>query len=136
MAVAYGREHDLTVEDYVSVISRTAMRDRRPLANATRLRAMLDGANFVVTARGTDGKLLGLARCISDEAWICYCAELAVREDCQGQGIGKKLIETCTELLGPGISLTLNADPEAVRFYERIGMTSYASFYIPRTDPA
>ena len=34
MAVAYGREHDLTVEDYVSVISRTAMRDRRPLANA------------------------------------------------------------------------------------------------------
>ncbi|QDZ10652.1 GNAT family N-acetyltransferase [Devosia ginsengisoli] len=134
MAITYAQETGLTAEDYVGVIGQTIMRDRRPLANTARIQAMLDGANFVVTARDDDGTLVGLARCITDHAWICYCAELAVRDSHQGQGIGRAILDKAAELLGPRIGLTLMADEEAVGFYRNIGMEPANGFWRPRSD--
>ncbi len=84
MTITYARELGLAAADYILVLGNTTMRSRRPLANPARIQKMLDGANFIVSAR-EDGELVGLARCITDFAWICYCAELAVREDHQGK---------------------------------------------------
>lgn len=134
MAVRYAQESRLAPEEYVAVLERTTMRDRRPLANLERIGRMLAGANVIVTAREEDGTLVGLARCISDGAWICYCAELAVRDTHQGRGIGRALLETTADLLGPGVALTLNAEPEAVDFYRHMGMQGMPAFFIPRTD--
>lgn len=134
MAITYAQETGLTAEDYVGVIGRTIMRDRRPLANTARIQAMLDGANFIVTARDGDGTLVGLARCITDHAWICYCAELAVRDSHQGQGIGRAILDKAVELLGPRIGLTLMADEEAVGFYQNIDMEPANGFWRPRSD--
>ena len=134
MSLVYARDHGLTVADYVGVLSLTTMHDHRPLANTARIQAMLDGANFIVTARESDGTVIGLARCITDHAWICYCAELAVRDTHQGLGIGKRLLETAKEILGPGIGLNLISEPEAMGFYQRIGMEQYPAFFLPRTD--
>ncbi|MEQ1901135.1 MAG: GNAT family N-acetyltransferase [Devosia sp.] len=134
MSIVYAQERNLSVEDYVAVLSETTMRSKRPLANAERIGRMLRGANFIVTAR-EDGVILGLARCISDNEWIAYCAELAVKESAQGRGIGKGIIGKCYELLGPGMGLILAAEPEAVAFYERVGMQRLeAGFFHPRTD--
>ena len=69
MSIVYAREQSLSVADYVTVVGETTMRDRRPIANTTRIGEMLAGANFIVTAR-EDGAILGLARCITDFAWI------------------------------------------------------------------
>ena len=99
MSLVYAREPGLSVDDYVAVLADTTMRDRRPLANRTRIGEMLAGANFVVTAR-REGEILGLARCITDHAWICSCAELAVKESAQGLGIGRGLLEFCWNELG------------------------------------
>jgi GNAT superfamily N-acetyltransferase len=121
VTIVYGREQDLSVADYVGVLGETTMRGKRPLANTERIGRMIAGANFVVTAR-EDGVILGLARCISDNVWIAYCAELAVKESAQGRGIGAGLIAKARELLGPGIGLLLVSELEAVGFYERIGM--------------
>ncbi len=134
MTIVYARETSLGADEYIAVLSATTMRTKRPLANRQRIAAMLEGANFVVTAR-EDGVLVGLARCLSDDAWVCYCAELAVREDHQGKGIGRGILECCYDLLGPGMGLILAAESEAVAFYERIGMdrVPYAFFH-PRTD--
>ena len=133
MSIVYALEPDLTVGDYVAVLGATTMRDKRPLSNAERIGRMLRGANFIVTARD-EGKIVGLARCINDGAWICYCAELAVTEAAQGRGIGRGILETCFRLLGPGIGLILAAEPEAVAFYERIGMEPARAYFHPRTD--
>ena len=134
MTVTYARETDLSFEDYVAVLSATSMRLKRPLANRARIEAMLAGANFVVAER-EDGRIVGLARCVTDAAWICYCAELAVREDVQGKGIGRALLEHCYELLGPGVGLILVSEPDAVGFYERTGMQRVpAAYFHPRTD--
>jgi GNAT superfamily N-acetyltransferase len=134
MALVYAHETALSVDDYVSVLAATTMRTRRPLANLARIRAMLEGANFVVTARDETGAVVGLARCITDGAWVCYCAELAVRESYQGQGVGQRLLDTCSHLLGPAIGLILVSEPEAEGFYARIGMTRYSAFFRQRGD--
>jgi GNAT superfamily N-acetyltransferase len=134
MPITYAREQTLSVDDYVAVLAQTTMHDHRPLTNTARIRAMLDGANFIVTARDDDGTLVGLARCICDFAWVCYCAELAVRDTHQGQGIGRAILDKCAQLLGPGIGIALMAEPEAVGFYERIGMSRHPGFFRPRTD--
>jgi len=136
MAIVCAQETGLTAEDYVSVIGQTNMRDRRPLANTARIQAMLDGANFVVTAREDDGTLVGLARCITDHAWVCYCAELAVRDSHQGRGIGRAILDKAVELLGPRIGLALMADAGAVGFYQNICMEPAQGFWRPRTDRA
>lgn len=133
MSFTYAREDNLSAEDYISVLAETTLAPRRPLQNPARIAAMLRGANFIITARDEKGALAGLARCITDNEWICYCAELAVRESYQGLGVGREILRTAKEILGPGICLTLNADPEAVTFYEKIGMQPYQAFFVPRT---
>lgn len=133
MSITYQQELSLTAAEYVSVLSRTTMRDKRPLANTARIQGMLDGANFIVTARENDA-VIGLARCITDFAWIAYCAELAVAETHQGLGVGQKLIEVAKALLGPQIGLSLIAEPEAEGFYRRVGMKQYAAFFLDRED--
>ena len=134
MSIVYAREEALSVADYVAVMGETTMRGKRPLMNAARIARMIEGANFIVTAR-EDGVILGLARCVTDFAWIAYCAELAVKDSAQRRGVGAGLIAKARELLGPGIGLVLISEPEAVGFYERIGMTRFdRAFFHDRTD--
>jgi GNAT superfamily N-acetyltransferase len=134
VSLVYAREQSLAVADYVAVLAETSMAPKRPLQNGVRIAAMLAGANFIVTAR-EDGVILGLARCITDHAWIAYCAELAVKESAQGRGIGAGIIAKAKELLGPGIGLTLISEPDALGFYQRIGMQRLDSaFILARTD--
>jgi GNAT superfamily N-acetyltransferase len=86
---------------------------------------MLAGANLILTARldepGGD-TLVGVARGITDHCWACYLTELAVSRSVQGFGIGKGLLQEARRQLGPQVSLMLASVPEAVGFYERIGM--------------
>ena len=136
MTIVYAREQALPVADYVAVLGETTMRGKRPLMNAERIGRMIAGANFIVTAR-EDGAILGLARCVTDFAWIAYCAELAVRESAQKRGVGAGLVATARELLGPGIGLVLISEPEAIDFYKRIGMDRIdRAFFHDRTDRA
>ena len=134
MSIVYAQEQSLSVADYVAVLSETIMRAKRPLTNTQRIGEMLAGANFIVTAR-EDGVILGLARCITDYAWIAYCAELAVKESAQGRGVGAGIMDKIHELLGPKIGLVLISEPNAIGFYERIGLERQDSaFFRTRLD--
>ena len=132
MAITYAVESSLSAAECAHLLAATKMAAKRPLKNLARIDKMLRGANFVATARNETGLLVGVARCITDFEWICYCAELAVRESHQGQGIGRDLLEFTRRTLGPNLGLTLNAEPEAVAFYERLGMKPYRAFYMAR----
>ena len=134
MMIVYAQEHKLSVADYVAVLGETTMREKRPLTNTARIAEMIRGANFMVTAR-EDGVILGLARCITDHAWVAYCAELAVRESAQGRGIGAGVLAKVNEVLGPRIGLVLLSEPGALGFYERIGMERLdGAFFRTRAD--
>lgn len=134
MSVVYAQEQSLSAEDYVSVLAGTTMEHKRPLPNLARIDRMLRGANLIVTAR-ENGTILGLARCLSDGAWIAYCAELTVKAEAQGRGIGAGILAKVRDIIGPGVSLLLISEPEAVGFYERVGMVPMPRAYVhARTD--
>ena len=122
MSIVYAQEQSLPVADYIAVLRETRMHDKRPLSNTQRIGEMIAGANFIVTARD-NGVILGLARCINDGAWVCYCAELAVKESTQGRGVGRGILEMCWRLLGPKVGFVLLSKPNAAPFYERMGMS-------------
>lgn len=138
--IVYAREDGLSVADYVAVVGDSALGQNRPIADHERIAAMLAGADLIVTAR-LDGQCIGLARCLTDFAWVCYCAELAVRNAFQRRGIGTALLTTCKQIVGDGVSITLLSAPEAVGYYERIGpeigmRRNPDAFYLPRSRGA
>jgi ribosomal protein S18 acetylase RimI-like enzyme len=136
MAITYAREQNLSPADYVRVIASTYMGEKRPIANAARIDAMLRGSNLVVTAREEDGSIVGLVRGMGDGAWVCYVADVAVHSGHQGKGIGKAMLDECTRILGPKIGIVLVAYPEAEEFYRRIGLGEMRAFYVDRGDSA
>lgn len=134
MTVSVAQETGLTAEEYIWCVSQTTLGPTRPLGNPDRVQAYLDSSNIVISARDADGTLVGLFRGVTDWAWVAYCADLAVLEDRQGEGIGKALMDKASETLGDGVTIVLLSLPGAVDFYARIGLTQTDSaFYKDRT---
>lgn len=119
--VLYAAEPALDVAEFRRVLVESGLGAIRPVADEARLRAMLAGADLIVTAR-RGGELLGFARCVTDFSWCCYLSDLAVSPAAQGLGIGRGLLEETRRRLGPNVSLILSSVPEAIGFYERAGM--------------
>ena len=133
--IVYAREHDLSVDDYVEVLSHCALGERRPLSDRERVAQMLANSNLIVTAR-TDGRPVGIARCFSDFGWTTYLSDLAVHDHFQKRGIGRRLIETVREVGGDGVGIGLFSVEDAIPFYEKlsvIGMEPEPGFWLPRT---
>jgi ribosomal protein S18 acetylase RimI-like enzyme len=131
MSVVYAQEQNLSAEDYAAVLGSTYMRDRRPVTNLKRVAKILAGSNMIVTAR-EDEVIVGVLRGVSDGEWVCYVADLAVREGQQRKGIGTGMLDTCKAILGPGMGIVLVAYPEAMEYYRKIGMGEMQAFYIDR----
>lgn len=56
------------------------------------VRTGLSNTAYLVAAR-KDGETVGMARLISDGGYVNYIADVIVRPDCQGHGIGKAMME-------------------------------------------
>ncbi len=134
MSIICAQETGLTAEEYIACVGQSALGPTRPLGNTERVQAYLDSSNLVVTARDDGGRLVGLFRAMTDWNWVCYCADMAVAEANQGQGIGRLMMDKAAEILGPGVSIILLALPGAEGFYKAIGLTQTdAGFYRDRT---
>jgi predicted N-acetyltransferase YhbS len=94
---------------------------------------MLRQADVIATAR--DGaRLVGVSRAITDFAYCCYLADLAVDVAWQRQGIGRRLIAETQAAAGAQASLILLAAPAAEKYYPHIGMQHVASCWLlPRS---
>jgi ribosomal protein S18 acetylase RimI-like enzyme len=128
MAIKYQREA-IDAAQFADVLHRSGLGLRRPVDDLARLQRMLDGANLIVTARAVETEqIVGIARSLTDWSYACYLSDLAVDVDFQGMGIGKRLIELTREHAGDESMCLLVSAPDAVGFYQRIGM--------PATDKA
>lgn len=126
--ITYQVENELSPAELRDVLIRSTLGERRPINDLERLSAMCRNANLIVTARDA-GKLVGMARSLSDFAYCTYLSDLAVDESYQKQGIGKELIaETLRQ--APLTKIILISAPKAVDYYPRIGMKRHEHCYI------
>jgi GNAT superfamily N-acetyltransferase len=133
MEVAYQIEPDLSAAEFVDVLVRSTLAERRPIDQPETMRQMLANADVIVTAR-VAGRLVGVSRAITDFAYCTYLSDLAVDLAFQRQGIGRELIRRTHEAAGRGTMLVLLAAPAAREYYPHIGMQQHPSCWIiPRT---
>lgn len=95
---------------------------KRPTHDKERISKMYENSNLVVTAWQYD-QLVGVARCVTDWAWSCYLADLAVRKELKGAGIGKRLLEVTKETLGKESMILLLSVPTAFEYYPKVGFS-------------
>lgn len=131
--ITYQLEPELTPTEFIDVLRRSTLAERRPVNDAECIAKMLEQASVIVTARN-DGLLVGVSRAITDFAYCTYLSDLAVDEAFQKQGIGKELIHRTHEAAGFCTTLILLSAPKARTYYPHIGMQPHDSCWIiPRS---
>ena len=130
MNTIYAREDFLAADEYIDVCRKSGL--QRPVDDRSRVERLLAHSNLYVTAC-QDGKLVGFARSLTDFCWCCYLSDLAVDKACQGQGIGKRLIEETRAAAGGAITTTLLLSaPTARSFYEGMKMPQADNCFLYR----
>lgn len=130
----YGVEGGLSVEEVVKLY-RDAGLQGRPVDDPSRMATMIDGSDVLVVARDDDDRLVGLARSVTDGAYVTYLSDLAVTEMYRGRGVGRELIER-TRQAAPQAKLVLLAAPAARTYYPHLGFTVHESaWWLPPLEP-
>ena len=124
----YQIEEILSVEEYTEVLMKSTLGERRPISEPDRIAKMLEHGNLIITAR-FEGKLVGVARSMTDFFYCTYLSDLAVDENYQRMGIGKELVRM-TKLATPKAILILLAAPQAVNYYPKIGMNRHEHCFL------
>jgi predicted N-acetyltransferase YhbS len=132
--VTYQLEPILSPEDFIDLLLRSTLAERRPVHEHDTIKAMLKNADLILTAR-LDGLLVGVSRAITDFAYCTYLSDLAVDEKQQRQGIGRELIRRTHEAAGLHTALILLAAPKAQSYYPHIGMTKHESCWVIPRQP-
>ena len=120
--IRYAEEPALAVDEFIDLLRRSTLAERRPVDDRERIARMLAEADIVLCARDRDGKLVGVSRAITDFSYCCYLSDLAVDAARQRGGIGRELIRRTHERAGEETMLILLAAPKAMGYYPHIGM--------------
>jgi ribosomal protein S18 acetylase RimI-like enzyme len=136
MDIVYANETypELSVEEFLGVLRRSTLAERRPVDEPETIRGMLENADILVTAR-SEGVLVGISRAITDFHYCTYLSDLAVDEAYQRRGIGKELIRRTHEAAGRKTHLILLAAPKARSYYPHIGMAAHDSCWMILRQP-
>lgn len=132
--VDYAIEPGLAAEEFVDVLVRSTLAERRPVDRPEVIRGMLEQADLIVTAR-VDGRIVGVSRALTDFNYCTYLADLAVDRAFQGRGIGRELIARTHEAAGRGTTLILLAAPLARTYYPHVGLEPHDSCWIIPREP-
>ena len=135
MSIRYDSDRAISEAEFVDLLRRSTLAERRPVDDPQCVKAMLEHGNLHCTA-WDDSRLVGLARSVTDFEYCCYLSDLAVDEKYQRMGIGRELIRITQSRLGPKATLILLSAPGAVGYYPKIGFSSHPSAWtIPAGRP-
>jgi predicted N-acetyltransferase YhbS len=127
--IRYEASRSISDEEFVDLLRRSTLAERRPVDDPRCIRAMLQHANLLCTA-WDDQTLVGVARSVTDYEYCCYLSDLAVDERYQKKGIGRELIRLTRSKLGPKAKMILLAAPKAEAYYPRVGFDAHTSAWI------
>jgi len=127
--ITYRYGNDLDLDQVIGLYKASTLGERRPVDDRAVMLAMLENADLVVTA--WDGeRLVGIARSLTDFAYVAYLSDLAVHADYQRQGIGVRLIEKTRQKMGRRSKIVLLAAPAAIDYYPHIGFRKHNSAWL------
>jgi predicted N-acetyltransferase YhbS len=118
--ITYRDKANISAQEAIDLYIRSTLGERRPIGQIDTFTAMLANANLMVSAWDED-KLVGIARSLTDFAYVAYLADLAVDQQYQKQGIGKQLIKETQARLAPDCMIVLLAAPKANEYYQKLG---------------
>jgi len=125
--IEYSLEPRLGVDEFIDVLRRSTLGERRPIDDSHTMSGMLRHADVIVTARDSRKMLVGVSRAITDFSYCTYLADLAVDVAFQRKGIGRELIRRTHLAAGLQTHLVLLAAPKAETYYPHIGMLQHNS---------
>ncbi len=128
--IEYGIENSLLAAEFIAVLKESTLAERRPVDDRRRMEGMCRNSNLIVTAR-FEGRLIGVARCITDFVYCTYLSDLAVSQEFQRKGIGRELIRRVKEAV-PETLVILLAAPKAMEYYPAIGMKRHEGAFVLR----
>ena len=140
--VTYQINTPITPFQFIEVLKKCSLGERRPIDSPFVMKGMLDNANLLVTAWVSEAHeeavndsesnktLIGVARCVTDFSYCCYLSDIAVDEAYQKQGIGKSMIKKIEQQLPPSCKIVLLSAPQASEYYPKIGFTKHESAWV------
>ena len=134
-AISYRLETGLNPHEFIDVLVRSQLAERRPVSDSGVIAGMLAHADVILTARTDDGLLVGVSRAITDYSYCTYLSDLAVDVAFQGQGIGRQLVRRTHDAAGLHTSLILLSAPNAQTYYPHIGMRRHDSCWVVDRTP-
>ena len=126
--IKYQIENNISPNEFKELLIKSTLGERRPVDDFERIKAMVENANLIITARD-ELKLVGVARSVTDFVYCTYLSDLAVDDEYQKQGIGKELIRL-TKRATPKATTILLSAPKAVDYYPHIGMTKHNACFL------
>ncbi len=140
--ITYQINTPITPFQFIDVLKRCSLGERRPIDSPFIIKGMLDNASLLVTVwidkthaeavndTNSDKQLIGVARCVTDFSYCCYLSDIAVDEVFQNQGIGKMMIKKIEQQLPPNCKIILLSAPDASDYYPKIGFTKHESAWV------
>lgn len=120
MTIQYRDDAPLSVPVAIDLYNRSTLGKRRPVDRPDIFAGMLKNANLTVTA-WDGGRLIGIARSLTDLTYVAYLSDLAVDVKYQNKGIGRQLIAETRARLKPECMIVLLAAPQANEYYGKVG---------------
>jgi ribosomal protein S18 acetylase RimI-like enzyme len=129
MNIKYKANSKISINQFLGLLKESSLGERRPIEDMDCIQGMIANSNLIITA--WDGtKLIGIARSMTDFHYACYLSDLAVDNNYQGCGVGKKLQTLTQDQLGPKCKLILVSAPGANSYYEHLGFSNHTRCWI------
>ncbi len=129
MTITYHVNEPLSEEEFVSVLRRSTLAERRPVNDPACIAGMLEHADLTVVAK-KNGEVIGVARSVTDFSYCCYLSDLAVDRRYQKHGIGRELIRRTRRRLESTCVLILLSAPAAVDYYPKLGFEHHPQAWV------
>ena len=91
MNIQYKLNLKLTTDEFINILNRSTLGERRPIDDKECIDDMIENADIIVLAIDSD-KIVGVARAVTDYNYCCYLSDLAIEQKYQKNVIGKQLI--------------------------------------------
>lgn len=120
----YG-ENDLSADEYKQLRKDAGWKD----ICDKQIQRSIDASDYIATAR-CNGKIVGMARCLTDNVYIAYVFDVVVASQYQKRGVGKKLMNQIMnhfqeqhDYLMQIVLLAVSHETEG--FYKKLGFKRY-----------